>query len=57
MSHEISLQDIIHRISYMVDDLAQLESRVVSLEHFSNQQSILVDTLGNIMAELRRQER
>ncbi len=33
-----------------------LELRVELLEHFSNQQSILVDTLGKIMEELKSQE-
>ncbi len=36
--------------------IQDLESRVELLEHFSNQQSILVDTLGNIMEELKKQE-
>jgi len=33
-----------------------LEARVESLEHYSNQSSILVDTLGNIMEEMKKQE-
>ncbi len=33
-----------------------LVERVASLEHFSNQSSILVDTLGKIMEELKKQE-
>ncbi len=36
--------------------ILHLEQRVESLEHFSNQQSILVDTLGKIMEELKKQE-
>jgi len=36
--------------------IRDLELRVESLEHYSNQQSILVDTLGSIMEELRKQE-
>ncbi len=34
----------------------ELLARVELLEHFSNQQSILVDTLGEIMEELKKQE-
>jgi len=36
--------------------IRDLESRVESLEHFSNQQSILGDMLGDIMEELKKQE-
>jgi len=39
-----------------IQKIQDLELRVESLEHFSNQQSILVDTLGAIMAELKKQE-
>ncbi len=53
----------IDRIERMYQTLAmvrtsldQLELRVEQLEHYSNQQSILVDTLGDIMEELKRQE-
>ncbi len=56
MSHEISRLDIIRRISSMEESLHQLEKQVLSLEYYSNQSSILVDTLGNIMEELRRNE-
>jgi len=42
--------------TYMLK-IRDLERRVESLEHFSNQESILVDTLGNIMEELKKQER
>ncbi len=51
-----SPQDITNQICYMASRLDLLESRVESLEHFSNQQSILVDTLGNIMEELKKLE-
>ncbi len=34
-----------------------LELRVESLEHYLNQQSILEDTLGNIIKEIEKQER
>ncbi len=54
----------IDRIELMCQTLAmvrtsldQLELRVEQLEHYSNQQTILVDTLGDIMEELKRQER
>ncbi len=40
----------------MVKSLALLESRVESLEHYSNQQSILVDTLTNIMEWKKKKE-
>ncbi len=33
-----------------------LEEKVDSLEHYSNQASILLDTLGNIMEELKNHE-
>ncbi len=36
--------------------ILDMESRVESLEHWSNQQSILLDTLGSIMEELKKQE-
>ncbi len=51
-----NLVSIINQIYSMVRALSLLESRVESLEHFSNQQSILVDTLGDIMEELKKQE-
>ncbi len=37
--------------------IQSLERKVESLEHLANQQSILVDTLGDIMEELKKQER
>ncbi len=40
-----------------IQKIQNLVSRVASLEACLNQQSILVDTLGDIMEELRRQER
>jgi len=43
-------------LTYTAKILA-MEQRLESLEHFNNQQSILVDTLGNIMEELKKQER
>jgi len=49
-------QSITHRIYCMAETIRLLESRVESLEHYSNQQSILVDTLGDIMEELKKQE-
>ncbi len=39
--------------SEIVQDTSE---RLESLEHLANQQSILVDTLGDIMEELRKQE-
>jgi len=51
-----NLIGIINQIYCMVRNLHQLELRVESLEHYSNQQSILVDTLGSIMEELKKQE-
>jgi len=51
-----NLVSIINQIYCMVRSISQLESRVEQLEHFSNQQSILQDTLGDIMEELRKQE-
>ncbi len=36
--------------------LCHLLERVDSLEHYSNQQSILLDTLGTIMKEIENQE-
>ncbi len=46
----------INQIWSMAETLDLLVKRVESLESFSNQQSILVDTLGNIMEELKKQE-
>ncbi len=40
----------------LVKAVSDLSERVEYLEHFSNQQSILVDTLGDIMEELKKQE-
>jgi len=57
MSHNRNQVSIINQIYSMVRNISQLESRVASLEHYSNQQSILVDTLGSIMEELKKQER
>jgi len=56
MSARTNRRDIIHRIYCMEESMHQLEARVLSLEHYSNQQSILVDTLGDIMEELKKQE-
>ncbi len=57
MSQLQSQLDIISQIlSTVKTSFNLLESRVESLEHYSNQQSILVDTLGNIMEELKKQE-
>ncbi len=42
--------------TYFVTVLELLE-RVESLEHLSNQHHILVTTLGDIMEELKKQER
>jgi len=52
-----TLSNIGHRVIFLTRRLNQLEEKVAGLEHFSNQQSILVDTLGSIMEELKRQER
>jgi len=56
MSRKISLAATIHLISSMEEIINRLESRVESLEHYSNQSSILVDTLGDIMEELKKSE-
>ena len=56
MSHKISLQDTMYQIYCMEESLALLALRVESLEHYSNQSSILVDTLGDVMEELKKQE-
>jgi len=39
-----------------IQEIRLLVSRVELLEAYSNQQSILVDTLGDIMEELKKQE-
>jgi len=49
--------NIISRICSMAEVLTDLSRRVESLEHFINQQTILVDTLNDIMEELKKQER
>ncbi len=54
MSFPASIGNQICQLQERVSDLLE---RVDSLEHYSNQQSILVDTLGAIMAELKKQER
>ncbi len=41
------------QLAKVVGDLLE---RVESLEHYSNQSSILVDTLGDIMEEMKRLE-
>ncbi len=51
-----TLLGLMHQICYMAKVLDQLEKQVLSLEHYSNQSSILVDTLGDIMEELKKQE-
>ena len=56
MSPEAVQQNIINQIYCMVENFSQLEKRVESLEHYSNQSSILVDTLGDIMEELKKPE-
>jgi len=56
MSASPNLLNITNRICYMEGTISQLVSRVESLEHLANQQSILVDTLGSIMEELKKQE-
>ncbi len=56
MSPNRILTGLTNQISSMVEDIDLLELKVELLEHFSNQQSILVDTLGKIMEELRKQE-
>ncbi len=33
-----------------------LEAKVASLEQWANQQNILLDTLGDVMEELKKQE-
>ncbi len=56
MPRATNLVGIINQIYSMVRDFSLLEGRVRSLEHLANQQSILVDTLGDIMEELKKQE-
>lgn len=56
MSPDPNLTVIISQILSMAEAISLLEKQVVSLEHYSNQESILVDTLGDIMEELRKQE-
>ncbi len=56
MSQEEHNLAIINRIWSMEEVIDRLELKVDSLEHWDNQQSILVDTLGKIMEELKRQE-
>ncbi len=56
MSESLTLRECILRICYMERTLDLLEKQVLELEHYSNQSSILVDTLGSIMEELRKQE-
>ncbi len=56
MSQPISLQGIIRQILSMENAIDRLVVQVESLEHFSNQQNILVDTLGDIMEELKKSE-
>ncbi len=51
-----NLVGIINQIYSMVRDFSLLESRVDSVEHCLNQQSILLDTLGDIMEELKKLE-
>ncbi len=52
----VNLTSIISQICTMDAHLSDLLERVDSLEHYSNQVSILLDTLGNIMEELKKQE-
>ena len=54
MSDEISRPNTGFRIC--MSKIQVMEQRLESLEHLANQQSILVDTLGNIMEELKKQE-
>ncbi len=56
MPKQLNLVGIINQIYSMVRDFSLLEGRVSSLEHLANQQSILVDTLGDIMEELKKLE-
>ncbi len=51
-----SLTSIISQICELEVKLLMVANRVDLLEHSANQQSILVDTLGDIMEELKRQE-
>ncbi len=43
-------------ISVLTRRQNQLEAKVDGLEHWSNQATILLDTLGNIMEELKKLE-
>ncbi len=51
------LTKLMHQTSLLKEAVFSLSARVDSLEHCSNQQSILVDTLGDIMAEIEKSER
>ncbi len=51
-----TLLGLTYQICSMEEALTRLEKRVSSLEHYSNQSSILVDTLGDVMEELKKQE-
>ncbi len=44
------------RVQTCIEEIRLLVSRVELLEAQANQQSILVDTLGDIMEELKKQE-
>ena len=54
MSEKISRQDTGYQTCIL--RIQSLESKVEYMEHLHNQQSILVNTLGDIMAELKKQE-
>ncbi len=56
MQHERVVQ--LKRLGKMYSEIVpELLERVESLEHLSNQHDILVNTLGDIMEELKKQER
>ena len=44
------------KICQLQEAVSDLSERVESLEHLANQQNILVDTLGDIMEELKKSE-
>ena len=61
---EFILQQVLEQIARIdtgvqicTSRILALESRVESMEHLLNQQSMLHGTLGSIMEELKKQER
>jgi len=40
----------------LIEIVQDLEERLASVEHWNNQQSMLLTTLGDVMEELKKQE-